>query len=338
MRKATPPRVRRLVLFVGALAAAVVLAGCGPELGPVTRLGSIPAPQFPELSDPSVVRVGGEYFIYGSNNHLRAPVTRTGNIDRRRTLTQKNNITHEGMPTKPAWTARSEQLWAPTVGRFGNRWIMYFSADRRNPPQPRNAQCIGRAFANHPAGPFVPEANPWHCGLGGVGGALDPQLFTDAQGRRWLLAAFGDTESPIHTMRLDANGNRVGNAVAILRRRHAWEQHFIEQPAMMYDRSRGNYLLAYSEGDWRTAGYSTGLARCATPTGPCTSDPRGPWIASSAGRSGPGALSFFTDTAGRQRAIFASHVAGGETTVGGRASTVMRVVTQPSVALQRVTK
>ena len=55
---------------------------------------------------------------------------------------------------------------------------------------------------------------------------------------------------------------------------------------MVYDWTRGNYLLTYSAGKWWERNYSTGIARCAAPTGPCTSDPSGPWIASSAG--GPG--------------------------------------------------
>ncbi len=127
-------RVVRRLVAIPLLAASVVLIGCGPELGPVSKLARIASPVLPETSDPSVVRVNSTYYIYGSNNDRRAPVTRTTNIDRSYTLAQKNAITSEAMPTKPPWTARSEQLWAPTVGKFGARWIMYFSADRPEPP------------------------------------------------------------------------------------------------------------------------------------------------------------------------------------------------------------
>lgn len=308
----------------------LVATGC---LGPVTKLRTISAVRFPETSDPSVVRVGSTYYVYGSNNHLRAPVFVTNDVGRAYSLGEKNSRTREGMPTKPPWAASSTQLWAPTVGRFGSRWLMFFSADRRNPPQPNNAQCIGRAWASSPAGPFVPEARPWHCGIGGVGGALDPELFTDAAGRRYLLVAFGDTESPLHTIPLDANGNAAGAAVALLRRQHPWEYHFIEQPAMLFDPVRKNYVLTYSAGRWYEARYSTGIARCATPTGPCFSDPSGPWVASGGGRTGPGAMSFFTDTDGLPRAIFASFAAGRETTNGGRSASVYYVRFDPSMQL-----
>ncbi len=331
-----PPRRRRRRITrtaaLASLAGAFVMlsASC---LGPVTKLKSVDAVRFPETSDPSVVRAGSTYYIYGSNSHLRAPVFVTDNIDRAYSLSDKNRHTHEGMPNKPPWAASSTQLWAPTVGKFGNRWVMFFSADRRNPPQRNNPQCIGRAWANSPAGPFVAEAGPWNCGIGGVGGALDPELFTDASGHRYLLVAFGDTESPIHTIPLDGRANAAGGAVALLKRQHPWEYHFIEQPAMLFDPVRKNYVLTYSAGRWFEGRYSTGIARCATPTGPCFSDPSGPWVASSHGRSGPGAMSFFTDTDGLPRAIFASFAAGHESTNGGRSASVYFVKFDPSMAL-----
>lgn len=324
----------RLPLLALAALAMVVTAGCGPELGPIARLRAIVAPSLPETSDPSVVRVGGDYYVYGSDNHLRAPVTRTRDIDRRYSLADKNRITRDAMPTKPAWAARSRQLWAPTVGRIGGRWVMFFAADRRNPPQPHNPQCIGRAFADHPLGPFVPESRPFHCGLRGTGGALDPQLFRDpATGAWWLLVAFSDTETPLHSFPLDGAANQARPAVAILGRQHPWEYHFIEQPAMVWDPVANNYILTYSAGKWWEARYSIGIARCADLMGPCFSDPDGPWVATSNGRSGPGALSFFQDTDGAQRAIFASFPAGGETTNGNRSASVYYMKFDPRPAL-----
>lgn len=333
-------RSRRVVPIAAGLVLSLVLLGCGPELGPVSRLASIDAPRLPETSDPSVVRSGGTYYVYGSNNHRRAPVTVTDNLDRSYTLAEKNAITREGMPTKPAWAARQEQLWAPTVAQFaGGRWIMFFAADRINPPDPNNPQCIGRAFATSPAGPFTPESRALYCGgVDGTRGALDPELFVDPGGSIWLLVALGNTETPLHTIRVTRNGDLNGAPVPLLRRQHPWEYHFIEQPAMIYDRARGNYLLTYSAGRWWEARYSTGIARCSSPTGPCTSDPNGPWIASSNGRSGPGGLSFFTDTRGATRGIFATFRAGSETTVGGRSASIMPLTLEPSVALGSVTK
>ncbi len=318
------------MLALGVAALALVLGGC---LGPTTRLALVEAVRFPETSDPSVVRVGDTYYIYGSNNHLRAPVFVTKDVSRPYTLGEKNAMTQEGMPMKPPWAVSATQLWAPTVGQYAGRWVMFFSADRVNPPQPHNAQCIGRAWADSPAGPFVAEPAPFHCGLGGVGGALDPELYTDVGGRHFLLAAFGDTETPIRSIPLDANANAIGEPIPLLARQHPWEYHFIEQPAMVWDPVGNSYILTYSAGRWFEPGYSIGIARCLDAIGPCFSDPAGPWVASSNGRTGPGALSFFQDEEGAQRAIFASFEAGQESTNGGRSASVYYVKFDPNPTL-----
>ena len=146
-----------------------MLGGCGPELGPIQRLAAIPEPVLPEVSDPSVVRDGADYYVYGSNNHLRAPVTHTRDLSRSYSLREKNAITTNAMPQRPAWAGGSDadQLWAPTVHRFGSTWVMFFSMDRPAPPQPNNPQCLGRAVASSPLGPFVPDPFPAHCGAEG---------------------------------------------------------------------------------------------------------------------------------------------------------------------------
>lgn len=331
------PRLRGRIRHAGPLAIALILVGSLATacLGPVTKLKSIEAVRFPETSDPFVVADPGtkKYYMYGSDNHYRAPITTLDSMENAMTLQAKNAVTREGMPTKPAWTRSSQQFWAPTVARFGNTWIMYFAADRVNPPQPHNAQCIGRARASSPAGPFVPDANPLYCGLGGRGGALDPEVFDNGPDGKYLLMALGDTESPIHIVRLDAAGNFVGAPRAILKRQHAWEYHFIEQPSMIYDHKHKNYVLSYSAGKWWEPRYSTGVAACNTPMGPCFSDKTGPWIASSNGRSAPGGLSFFRDLDGAPRAIFSTFRAGQESTVGGRSASVMFMKFDPALEL-----
>ncbi|HMX07567.1 MAG TPA: family 43 glycosylhydrolase [Microthrixaceae bacterium] len=319
------------IALVGAIA---LLSGCQVPLGPVTKVG-VEAVRLPETSDPFVLTEGGAYYVYGSNSHVRAPVTRLTDLSRPYNLWDKNAVTTNAMPTAPAWAANPNQFWAPSVARFGDHWVMYFSTDRIGAPDPANPQCVGRAIATSPMGPFVADPVPMTCGLGDHG-ALDPDVFTDAEGRRWLYVAFGGTETPIHVFALDGNGWISGWPTAVLGRQYPWEYHFIENPSMVYDRVRRNYLLSYSAGRWYEAAYRTGIARCATPTGPCTSDPTGPWLASSNGRTGPGGLSFFTDLDGAQRAIYASFAAGLESTNGGRSASIVYLRVDPSVTLSVV--
>ena len=188
---------------VAASAAAVLLTGC---LGPVTRLEALPAGQLPETSDPSVVRVGGTYHVYGSNNHLRAPVFTTDDLARSYTLGEKNSRTVEGMPTKPPWAASGTQLWAPSVAQFGARWVMFFSADRLNPPQPQQPAVHRSRLGGRPdralrAGGRTPALR-----ARGNRGRTRSRGHLDKWGNPFLLAAFGDTESPLHSVPLDADG------------------------------------------------------------------------------------------------------------------------------------
>jgi hypothetical protein len=140
-------------------------------------------------------------------------------------------------------------------------------------------------------------------------------------GRIFLYAAFSDTPNPISAIALDANGDPTGRrpdgqasywGLPILYKQFPWEGRFLENPSMTYDPSTKTYLLAYSAGDWWTPSYSTGLARCSTPIGLCTSNPSGPWLTSGNGRTGVGGLSFFTALDGSTKAIYASFAQGHE--------------------------
>ena len=116
---ARPRRRRRagaaVIALVGAIA---LLSGCQVPLGPVTKVG-VEAVRLTETSDPFVLTEGGAYYVYGSNSHVRAPVTRLTDLSRPYTLWDKNAVTTNAMPTAPAWAANPNQFWAPTVARFG---------------------------------------------------------------------------------------------------------------------------------------------------------------------------------------------------------------------------
>lgn len=328
-------RTRRVLPAALLLVGGLLMAACGPPLGPVARVGSIGSPRLPETSDPSILREGRTYYIYGSNNHVRAPVMTTTDVAKTYSLAEKNTMVTNAMPTKAPWAVSNTQHWAPTVAKFYNTYVMFFSADRAGGYVGNNRQCIGRATSSSPKGPFTPGARPVHCGLNWTGGALDPQIFRDPKTGRWyLLAAYGNTQENIKVAPLDGNGNISGTPKTILSRMHAWECCFIENPAMVYDPVRKNYLLAYSAGNWWQPSYKTGIARCSGPAGPCTSNPSGPWMSSSNGRTGPGGLSWFTNTSGGTYAIFSSHRAGAEGTVGGRSASIMQLVLSPSVGLR----
>jgi Glycosyl hydrolases family 43 len=323
----------------GAIAVAVVVlmcvaAGCLPAAPPVgVVIGQVARPpQWALSSDPFVLADGGKYYVFASDYApFRMPVHVVGDLT---TVRDDNSAwwlsTIEGMPQKPAWTNGDHMFWAPTVARAANgTYVAFFAANRPNPPQPTNSQCIGRAVATRPEGPYVAEATPFTCGLNGVGGALDPNLFYAADGHWYLYAAFSGTDQSIYGFGLDANLDLARDTAGfapywnspVYGKTYAWEGPFLENPAMAYDAKTQTYVLTYASGAWFTADYVTGLARCASPLGLCAGNPDGPWLAKDSTRTGTGGLSFFTALDGTLKAVYASYAPGTEG-VAGRAATV----------------
>jgi hypothetical protein len=336
--------MRRIVgLAVALMGLALVACEPAPPLGTVNRQTPL-TPTMPVIGDPSVLPADGIYFVFGSNtDKLHVPVRRVTDLGQSLTVPQWDAVTSEAMPQRPAWAA-NDVVWAPTVRRLGETYVMFFAANRLGARDPRNPQCIGRATATAPAGPYVAEPQPFNCGLDGYRGALDPDLFVAPTGEVYLYAAFSDTEAPLYVMALDGSANtaRTGPGglagywpLPVLGKNFGWEGRFIENPSVMYDAASKTYLLSYSAGDWWMPGYSTGFARCSTPTGLCVSNAAGPWLASGNGRTGVGGLSFFTAADGTAKAIYASFTAGHEGTSQWRAGSVATVVGGPAPALTR---
>ncbi|MFM7616672.1 MAG: family 43 glycosylhydrolase [Actinomycetes bacterium] len=276
-------------------------------------------PVWPNVSDPAVLRVGTVYYVYGSNllvqgTPVRIPVRAITDPTYGYPLTGTDSwdaATGEALSSRPAWAdPGSSDFWAPTVGQFGASYVMFFAARRSGVPAP-NDQCIARAVASSPAGPFVPDAGAFTCGIQTStapwgGGALDPEVFTAPGGAKYLLAAFSDTNQPLRAIPLTADGRGAGAPVVLAGLEFGWEFPFIENPSMVATPA-GDFLLAYSAGDWRTGAYSTGTARCTTPLGPCAKAPaRSPWLVSGRDRSGVGGLTFFSKPDGTVLAAYAS--------------------------------
>jgi beta-xylosidase len=265
-------------------------------------------------------------YVYATTSFKKLPVVPITDLDRTYSQDDLYRMTLDAMPDQPSWAA-SPEIWAPTVAKMGSQYVMFFAAHRGGAPSPADDQCVGRALATSPTGPFVPQGIPVSCGVDGVHGALDPSLFIGPDGSAHLLVAMGGSATNIWTYPLDGNGNVTGPAVALLTRSQPWENTFEENPSMIYDGSA--YLLAYSNGDWQQESYNTGIARCASPNGPCTSRPDGPWLATTGDRSGPGGLSFFVGADGQARVAFESYHTGDVGPVGKRSTTIAPFFTDP---------
>lgn len=218
-----------------------------------------------DAADPFVLRDGDVWYAYATS--------------RRRSLLQVYRsvdlVSWAALPaplaTMPSWsTGEPQWLWAPAVARLDDgTFRMFYVAKERT----RRAQCIGVAVATSPAGPFVDAGTePFVCQRD-LGGSIDPSVFTDADGTRFLLWKNDGNCCNVTTRLWSAPLTDDGSAfaaapVAVLRADRAWEGGLVENPAMVH--LADGYHLLYSADRWDTEEYATGHARCATPVGPCT--------------------------------------------------------------------
>jgi len=320
------------------LAIAVALTACMPRAvvpgRPALRQAAV-SPTVWDSSDPGVLVSGGKTYLFGSSNNVLLPVREltsfTGSFDASRAAWGSG--ARNALSRLPVWFDQSRaQVWAPSPVKIGSRFYVYFAGHRNGATDRGNDQCIGRASAASPMGPYVPESAPLYCGLSPEPGsnrwgrgALDPEVFRGPTGSLFMLVALSRTTANIGAVRLTADGRVIGGLNAtpstLASQRFGWQDGvddghlgptFLENPSMAYDTATRTYLLFYSAGDWRTSRYVTGFGRCSTPLGPCALDSRGPFLKAGAGRSGVGGLTAFRGPDGVLRAAYASWRQGGE--------------------------
>ena len=255
------------------------------------------APVFPlDFADPFVLRAGGRYYAYATN----------GGGGEVQLMASSDLRTWEwlgdALAELPPWAA-SRFTWAPSVLARGSSFVLYYAAaDRAS-----GDQCISRAVADSPRGPFVDRsAGPLVC-QHDQGGSIDPSPFVDADGTAYLTwKSEGETAggtARIWAQRLSGDGRSLaGSPVELLRADQPWEGGVVEGPSVL--REGGTYHLFYSANSWNSGSYGVGHAVCRSPAGPCTKSGTGPVLASSGRTVGPGGQEFFRDADGRTWASF----------------------------------
>lgn len=258
-----------------------------------------------DFPDPTVVRVGARFYAYSTTiAGLNLPV-----------MTSRDLIhwkaRGEGLKNVAPWARwrkiggrRFAGTWAPSVARFGKRYVHAYAVPGRSKPARR---CISLSRSKSPLGPFVDRrTRPLLCP--GKRGAIDPAFYTGPYGRRFLLWKAEQTTtqpSQLFINQLSANGSRViSKPRLLLQTQEAWEAPLIENPAMIIN--RGKYYLFYSAGRYGDSSYSTGYAICNSPYGPCTRPSTRPLLATGGRVAGPGGATPFRDRMGRLRLAYAA--------------------------------
>ncbi len=262
-----------------------------------TYVNPVFAEDFP---DPFVLRAGSAWYAFATNSagkNVRA--ARSDDLARWTELP-------DALPSLPAWAKSGASLtWAPSVLARGAGFVLYYTAR----DLASGYQCISRAVATDPAGPYVDDSTaPFVCQVEGeeaLCGSIDPSPFVDHDGVPYLVWKSDENAPDCHgdariwAQRLTDDGlSVVGPRAALLARDRGWEHPLVEGPSMI---ARGGRLhLFYSAGWWESTSYAVGWATCAGPLGPCTKHTTsGPLFGSKGSAVGPGGQHPFVDDEGR---------------------------------------
>jgi beta-xylosidase len=272
-------------VVAASLAAVLLAAGCGDDPSPSTSRSDATMFTNPvirtDAPDPQAIRVGDTWYLFHTNAGGRnVPV-----------LTSPDLVdwteAGDALPELPAW-ADPGKTWAPEVIQLApDRFVLYYTAAGRE----AGRQCVGRAVASAPAGPYRDDSTaPLIC-QAEQGGSIDASPFRDDDGSLWLLwkndgNAIG-VDTWIWVQRLSADGLRlVGEPTRPLKQTEPWEGALVEGP--FFHRQDGRLYLFFAANAYDKDVYAEGYAVCESPTGPCVKAAENPILRSTEAASGPG--------------------------------------------------
>lgn len=281
-------------------------------------------PYTQNFPDPSVIRVGNEYYAYATGTGgSYLPVMRSTDLqtwvardayDPGGGLAQKYPGFNDALPSVASWgvqentgTHMSSWVMAPGVARIGGTYNAYYALwQSKNPTR----HCISVATSTSPTGPFQDRTtSPLSCDADSPGD-IDPFPFVDpATGTPYLLWAGegpgGNPPTKLWSRQLGPDGLSFApgsTARELTRTTQGWEGPMIENPAMV--QYGGRYFLLYSANQWWTDRYAVGYAECAGPLGPCGKPQDRPLLGNVGDKVGPGGPAPFVDAAGRLRMAY----------------------------------
>lgn len=313
-RVTSPPRLFAAVV-VATLVVALLYGRSQPRLGvkaipPSPRLGVSQVVDINDVGDPYVIGIPPATKA-GPPRYLRVGTTDwESNVP----AATSTDLTHwaqipDVLPVLPSWAAPTVSMtWAPAVLHSAVGWVLYYSTEERS----SGLECIGRATAGQPTGPYRDASrSPLVCQRS-VGGSIDPSVVTSRQGRYLVWKNDGNSArlaDNIWVQRLAPSGLQMaGSPHRLLSTDELWQRGVIEAPAML-SATHGGWWLFYSGGSWDSNAYATGLAYCTGIEGPCRETATKPFLRNASSQLSPGGLDTFTDSHGRLWAAFTTLVA-----------------------------
>ncbi len=285
-------------------AAAYLAAGSDAcEQSEAMTEGSVAAAHPFDFADPHVMQANGSYYAFGTNGPGG-----TVQVLSSRDLTDWDvrGSAVEGVPG----LAHDGFTWGPAAIQTGSTYTLFYTVrDKAS-----GKQCITRAAATDPAGPYSDTSSgPLVCQLS-QGGSIDPSPYRDSGGNLYLTwKSEGETieggHAKIWMAPLAPDASRLTFfPTELMGVNQAWEGRTVEGPSMV--QAAGTWLLIYSANVWESSAYSTGYATCDGPGGPCTKPPDNRVLQSDGDREGPGGAEFFRTSEGQLKVAYAAWDAG----------------------------
>lgn len=242
-------------LLAAAIAPGGPAAAQTPPPDPPPYSNPVVAGDFP---DPTAMRVGPEYWAIttASSGQPSPPILRSPDLV---------NWSHAGYLSvePPPWSS-GRQLWAPSLERVGDRYVVFYSARRRG-----GRPCLTVAESVNPIGPYT-DRGPLRCGRIA---SIDPNVVRNVNGTPFLVwkENGGSNPSSLWIQQLTSDLLQLtGSPRKIMfGKRDSWEGGLVEAPNVV--RRRGLYYLFYSGGRCcapSTCRYAMGVARSKSLYGP----------------------------------------------------------------------
>ena len=207
-----------------------------------------------DFADPDLLEADGEYFAFATNT--RGVNVQVATSD---DLAEWSVSLEDALPKLPAW-ASTGRTWAPDVSALpGGGYVLYFTAAHTA----SDRQCIGAATSAVVTGPYVAvEGDPLVCPLD-QGGSIDPAVFTDDDGTRYLVWKNDGNCCAMPTWIQLAPFSPDGSALAgapteLFSQTEEWEGQLVEAPVLVKHDDR--YVLFYSANDYGGEDYAVGVA------------------------------------------------------------------------------
>ncbi|MCF3109388.1 glycoside hydrolase family 43 protein [Niabella sp. CC-SYL272] len=215
--------------------------------------------------DPSVVKIGDEYWAAGTTSNWFPAFT----LYRSRDLVSWTAAGHV-FTKMPGWAGY--YMWAPEISYDNGKVYIYYAARKKE-----GSMCIAAAVAHQPEGPYR-DLGPLMCE---ADGSIDAFPVRDEKGKLHILwkedgnSAGKPTPIWAAEMKEDRTG-LIGRKRELFRADMPWERGLVEGVSVIRHR---DYFYAFYAGAaccGRTCSYGTGVARSKSLYGPWEKYPGNP--------------------------------------------------------------